>query len=158
MKRSILLSIFAIVIFTTANSQWYKWRYGADSLNLLTRSQLEESLKRETFHKNKDIFGVTLGTAGIIAGIIMINGPGSNPDPGKGIGIGILGASFVAGGIVILPIEIISILIHSGRIRQIKEALYIPEVKPGILNYPANYIIRANNNHPFTGVTVTFTF
>jgi hypothetical protein len=158
MKRFILILIFTIVIITSASSQWYKWRYGVDSLNVLTRSQLEESLKRETSLKTKDIVGVTAGTAAITTGLIMIKSSGSDSDIGKAIGKGIFASSLVVGGIVILPTEIILILIRNARIKQIKEVLNISDVKLGILNCPVNYITRANNSHPFIGVTVTFTF
>jgi hypothetical protein len=106
----------------------------------------------------KDIVGVIVGATAVTAGFIIINGPGSDTDIGKAIGLGLLATFLVACGIMILSIGMIFILVRNDRIKQIKEVLKIPEVKPGILNCPVNYITGANNNPATFGVTVTFAF
>jgi hypothetical protein len=45
MERFILLSVLAIFLCTSATGQWYYKKYDVSSLNELTKSQLEESLK-----------------------------------------------------------------------------------------------------------------
>jgi len=166
MKRFILLSVLVIFVFTNVTGQWYE-KYGVDSLNKLPKSELEGHLLDMQALQGVSIFLSVSSALMLVGGALLYNASmdGINENSGQETFMGylsyfgvILGMSMLVGGIILTPILIAGIIVRSGRISQIKEALGSTDLKVGVLNCPVNLHPGARGNPPAFGLTLAFHF
>jgi hypothetical protein len=150
MKKLILFSVLFIVICTSANSQLYYRKYGVSSLDDLTKSQLEETLKNI---KSKQLCLLIVIPSITAFGLAATSGFG---DP-KGTWT-YVGAYILLFEIITSPIWVSAIIVQGVRISKIKKALVSPNLKLGLLTCPVNVYTGTHLNPPAIGLTVTFNF
>ena len=159
MKRVILISCLTIISFLNSNGQWYVRQYHVNDIDLLTKEQLETSLRQS----KRDLLtsGAIAGVGGLVFIIYKYARPGMSDDPSwfeqiiGDEGVNKIGMTVSAG--VLIAGTIISIC-HLGKIVRIKSAIANKDRSLGSLNIsPA---IRLNN---FTrsfqpGLSITYNF
>ncbi|NVO21629.1 MAG: hypothetical protein HXX13_18150 [Bacteroidetes bacterium] len=124
MKRIIVLSIVILMLINQAFGQWYTRKYHVNSINLLTREQLDESLKAS---KN-NLMGSGI-CAGMGLGLILVSRYGSwAPETNPTLIQQIMGkkwkntTAYIFGGALLLGGST-AFVINLGRIPKIKKTL-----------------------------------
>jgi hypothetical protein len=79
MKKAIIVSFLALMLIVNSYGQWYHKKYQVTDINLLSKEQLEESLK---ISKSNLLFaGCTAATGGAIFLLFKYLKPGMSDDP-----------------------------------------------------------------------------
>jgi hypothetical protein len=123
MKKSLLLSFFAIVLCFSANGQWYKQKYGVDSLNEPTNSQLETCLNEIQLQRHKSIVknSIFIPSATIASILLIHNANGMNFGTVSSVYENMAGVVLALAAFLDLPIALVKISKQSTRISQIRE-------------------------------------
>lgn len=165
MKRLTLLSIIVIFVCNITFGQWYFKDYGVQSLNELTKSELEGALHHCQSRMNLYLTISGISIASLVFGIVLYNNSmdlaeGSSDDPDSWAGaMGVIfGVGFIGWGVILTPLGIIGSIVQSGRISDLKEALGSPDLKLGLINYPVTGLRGSYKASSTIGVTLTFHF
>jgi hypothetical protein len=165
MKRLTLLTILVIFACNITAGQWYFKDYGVQSLNELTKSELEGALHHCQSRQSLHLVISGVSVAMLVTGIVLYNnsmdlaeGPIEDPDTWAG-GMGVIfGVGFIVWGAILAPVGLIGTIVQSDKIADLKEALGSPDLKLGMLNYPVNAPCVSYYASPAFGVTLTFHF
>ncbi len=165
MKRLILLSILVILVCNITVGQWYFKDYGVQSLNELTKSELEGALHNCQSRQTLYLVISGLALASLVGGIVMFSNSMVIVEDSidgyealAGTMGAFFGAGFIALGAVLTPLGIVGTTVQSGRISDIKEALGSPDLKLGLISYPVTGPGGLYKASSTIGVTLTFHF
>jgi hypothetical protein len=160
MKKLLIVTGLLAISILNSSGQWYLKKYNVSNINLLSKTQLEESLAsaRKDLGTSGIVAGV--GALGIIGGFATLNwGLGDDPsDLEEMLGSDFLGHTYIVLGAGVLTGGIISCIFNLGKIGRIKTVINRNYGLPGSLNISPS-IIKNNYSHlscPGLKLTINF--
>lgn len=159
MKRIFIASILCLIPFLNSWGQWYAKKYGVPDMNMLSKTQLEESLSNSK--KGLMYSGISAGAGGlmIIAGKFFEYEQEEDPDffekllgpDGMNKLIIVLGAGVVAG-------SAIAFIVYLERIGKIKSVMNKNVSSSGSLYISPAIISNRYTGSCSTGFKITYNF
>ena len=158
MKNAIII-ILLIISFNSSYGQWYVKKYQVSDINMLTREQLDESLKDS--RKNLLVSGIVAGMGGCIF-LVSIYGtwtPVEDPTLLEQIlGDKGMNAIATATGVGLLAGGTIAAAVFLGRTAQIKYVLHKNYPSTGSLDISPTLVSGKYLSSPGLGVSLTYNF
>ena len=158
MKNAII--IFLLILASNSSyGQWYVNKYKVTNINMLTKEQLDESLKASK--KNLLVSGIVAGMGGCIF-LVSIYGtwtPVEDPTLLEQIlGDKGMNAIATATGVALLAGGTIAAAVFLGRTAQIKYVLHKNYPSTGSLNISPTLVYGKYSASPGLGVSLTYNF
>ncbi len=156
-----LVTLFLVMLFfQDADAQWYYRQFGVHSMDQLSKSQLELSLKY-LLHQRKNTaiaYGVAIPACAATGALMIHRANNYGADEGSGM-VAALGATLVAVSVFgLVPVAIGSLTAQSVRISKVKKALGNPDLTFQLYNQDKFPITGHTTMLPTVGVKMTFNF